>query len=976
MPGYISSPSQNARPFSHVNSEQQRIERKKLAERSLTVVEKIQQFIEYVKGLIYEEQTAIGDVVVFPPNEDQKKRAKEMGVHGELVNANKAENALNYSDDDYVLKTTEVLNTYLDLWRGNNTERSYKDEECFYRIKQGYGEPIALFIRGKIASLTIKVSKKMQELTFKTNDIHTVDDYLAACAELSFWKIKPESRYYFYKKIPGDQGKMLVLDEKTKLDLAQVQNKFPSKALCINYLQEQEAFHFIRNQYEADSPSVEVDSSCDQHPITSTRTPERHSAKRIDLVSTGHAGDSQTPEDSVRPFSHGVPSSEWPSFDFLQNYTEQRPTADVKPRVNSATLAYEDVDRNSDEPSTPKVDLLKNGRQGKSLWSSAADQLLLPDTKTKASARSDRASDVADIELYSKPSQKKVVVSEKLEQVADENNDINRLGLVAVVKKDQQESRFESPTKLAEVEQGSAGNSEPDSASGKEQGMKVVEKPIFQATGVQSSPRIGPLLHPNLDSFEPLAVSSEQRDGPAAQVIHLPTAPQAIPKEPTRLETITNKLLLKIEGESTVNEESIKNALDPDERSFLQNEFEGKAKLAAYYKGLTHASRAQKAINDVKNSSAPSWLSTWWNSARIDEALIASRYASINGVAIQRNQLDLVKQVIAEKREANYHPAYKLLLELNSQSKEIKDSEVQNGLAFFKQYAKECYERAKGSILEPMYMDLAVEFNHPEACMERARSFMQQAEEDAQVFVRIPAHRQNQSTYHLSDAHQYPGLTSDYGVSLASDPVYATREAKLCYSRVVNHCAEDEETRPMAAEAAFKLAFLIQHVSSGEVKITSNKFYIKKAIELGSEEAKKFEQFANSTSTTKAELSWIVLEVAKIYTDRVRSGKGTEEDSHLAITLLKTMMRRVYNPEAHVCLYYLRSLQAKNDHLIDLTRKDVMALGDRALKALKELTKAANEASDNDDYLKKKNVEKKYEEFYNMAEENMMLKRG
>lgn len=979
MPGSISSPSQNTPSLSSMNSEQQRIERKRLAERSLTFVEKIQQFIDYVKGLIYEEPYAVGDAVVCPPDEDQKKRAKEMGVHDELNNANNAENSLNFSDDNYALKTMEVLDVYLNLWRGDNTELSYKDKECFCRIKQAYGEPIALFIRGKIASLTIKISKKIQDLTFSTSGVHTVDDYLIACAELSFWKIKPQSHYYFYKKIPGDECKKLVLDEKAKLelDLAQVRNKFPSEALCINYLQEQEAFHFITGQYEPDCASIQVDSPPDQHPITPPRRLDRHWAASIDLVSVGRAIDRQKVEDDVKPVRQNVSASEWPSLNSLQKHSEQRPAADVKLSRTAATLAYEVVDEDFAEPPTLQADLPENVSHRetkiKSLWLPTAGQLL-PDTKAKTAMRSDKVNDVDDIELFSKPFHKEVVVSEKLEKGAEEISANNRLALEAAVEKDQQESSSGSPTKRAKVEQASAANSEPTAPSSKEHLAKDPEEPFFEAAGLRGSPR-SPLLRPNLDSSGPSTAGLEQRDDLRVQGIYIPTSSQAIPKEPTRLETITNKLLLKIEGQSKVDEESMKRALDTDERSILEQEFADDEKnLAFYYKGIAHAAKAQKAINDVKNSSAPPWLSVWWNSRRIDEALTTSKYASINGVPIQKAQLDLVNQVIEEKREINYRSAYKLLRHLDAQSKEIKNSEVQNGLAFFKQYAKVCYGRARGPLLEIDLMDIAVEFDHPEACMDRARSYMQQAEEDAQHFIRAPQYRRRHSAHQLSDMGPHPGFAYDYGVNLGSDPALSTREAKRYYLRVVNNCGEDAETRPLAAEAAFKLAFLIEHGSSNEVTVQPNRFFIKKAIEFGSEEAKRFEQFANSTSSTKEELNRLLLEVAEIYTDRAQSGKGTKEDSQLAISFLKLTRQHIYAPEAELCLYYLRSVQAKNENLpIDLSRRDVMALGNRAKTALDRLGKAAEEAFANEDYLKKKDVEKKYQALYRLADENMTL---
>lgn len=128
--------------------------RKNLAERSLTFAEEVQRFFEYVQTWFSDEPHTI-----CPPDENQIKDAESMGVYDELDEINQLEQQLARDEEAPAgcpVTKEEVADRYWVLWRGDNKKVTYDNEDCFYKLKNAYGEQIALFVQGKIASLNSK----------------------------------------------------------------------------------------------------------------------------------------------------------------------------------------------------------------------------------------------------------------------------------------------------------------------------------------------------------------------------------------------------------------------------------------------------------------------------------------------------------------------------------------------------------------------------------------------------------------------------------------------------------------------------------------------------------------------------------------------------------------------------------------------------------------------------------------------------
>jgi|GEM_PF-5276149 len=883
MPNSISSSSYNASLKTSLSIDEQSVERNKIAERGLTIFEKIERFIErfieYVAGPIYEDNTFSS-----PPGEEQKERARTTGVYDELSRANREEVKLqasnNYDDCDLI----EVLNIYTTLWRGGNTELTYDNEECFYKIKQAYGEQIALFIQGKIASLLSKLfSGSLHQDKHKELSSHAQDCFCRIYSEFT--------DIYFYKTI-SDEDK-----EKYRLWHLNDNNSFESAKKFIDPLRERAVFAHIMGLLSIDSGVPHDSQSYVPSPASETK-PETKSVSNLNQ------------NNSVRE----VPTTS----DLISAET-------IKPAQRQL----------NQEVSQGSPNLLR-----------ATAQL---QTNVEVSKLEQTTEDVKLFSLFNEFEEERNP-SQQVSSVKTEPSDVSTLPIT------EQHSDVTNNTKVASsINEGAGLVPHQQQNHSTEQHSDVTNN-----TKAASSINEGAGLVPHQQQNHP----SEQEVIPSPSNSISPKAPE---RQQSGMNDITKKLLKMMDdGSKMVPVE----ALSEEEKEKLTHSIS--TNLDKYVQGIKKCVTAQERIKEWGNEWIP-----FGTRGRVRVAVKEYWAAYKLGVDFAAEELvTIAQEIIKNEDKSHYLLAFEILRGLKTYAPEA----AKIGLAFFQEYAQEKYESAQSSSLmanaENIPDDLleAARFDHPQACMDCAAFYIARAKKHGENWS--PNQTQTAVRWQPPSAF-YPESGMHYGSDVSMyfepkpDPNDSVKAAKQFYQRVINHRNEDEQAKSMAAEAAFKAAFLISYGASNRRIMKTDKISLQKAINLGSEEAAHLNKLINKSAAGELEVL-IPLELGKIYTEKVTSEKvlseiKIDENIQLATSFLEIVNN---NPEAVVGLYYLHSMNVKNNRMPvheSLTYPKYRAyvfqtLGENALKALKS------------NYWEGKTDEmKKSSRLYKMADKNMTL---
>jgi len=984
--------------------EQKKLQARAYAERDLTFSEKIQRFIEYVVVWFREDRTGYA----CSPTEEQKSNADNMGIYSELARAKQAEGEL-VTTEKYYDNSMKVLDIYQGLWRGNNNRLS--DEDCFYKIKQAYGEQIALFIQGKIASLIRKVIPSFEES----------DAQLAAFARSCFSRIHADfddTKIFFGMSDPErehcwrdacgvfDKASQFTIDSRREklafeyivhnasfdVDVAQqlISPLAPANGREVGHGALARTVEALPQPRLTEQTYVSV--SGNENSSSPTNNPNKLDGnlgrtKRQESGKPPSTSDKKTlsaiPVDSKAP-ANGV-EKEKESRQPDNNLASQKEVPLGARDKFNATSAVNKTDIGFATEQTNQQNSLHQNEQvtliSKNLFSVLPDEkeaspLVSPRPVSNRASQnpiSQDSSEVLDADLVEPP----VVVYGGGLQAA--------LGNV--------------PEKLLD------NHNEP-----------VAERAV-EAKVVASTNHFGEIISRSDSDIElpqvknttlalpgKIETTQDSREGNVS-TSSAPVLPGAAEQRQASLNAITKKLLKEMHENYQTKIIPIKGSLLSDEEKENFNEFLQDGGNKNKGQGILKCAEAQKEIQLAKDLKAAEFFSFGLNSVRVKRAV--SYYVDAHqrfGIDIEVFADQLVNtatEIIKAKEESNYHSACKALrfCYLNN----YRTEEVKDALAFFERYAQEQYESAKTSGMStesvPDGLRKAAELYHPQACIDYAAFCDAHAEglrkknnlERSNVSIRPMKEFDFDHSMMgpaLLGSNLFAELYEEKWRSANDEVIKFSHEAKSCYRRVIKdyksgiHHYENEgtekEAKRIAAEAAFNLAFFVTYDKKGMRSLNRDQRNFNTAIELGSKEAlrlrehffpgdneketisqKEWDTFFQSVHGKKEGKDLFWLELAKTYSQKAtkeeKSDMDSIRDSRLAIYFLEMLSydSKTRNPEVKILLYHAHSQFILKEHLPLSEKRSLKEYREFVFQTLgADAEEARKKNSSNSDYKK------------------------